>query len=58
MAMINNEKITLKVHDSDGESLDNVLDINVLINVIGKSKRTPLIYILKEKGYIYKNDVV
>ncbi|QGA17631.1 hypothetical protein EYB26_005306 [Talaromyces marneffei] len=56
-AMINGEKITLEVHDSDGEPLDNVPDVDVLINAIGKSKRTPLINALKEKGYIHENDV-
>jgi hypothetical protein len=55
--MINSEKITLEVHDSDGEPLNNVPDIDVLINTIDKSKRTPLIHALKEKGYIHKNDI-
>ncbi|OKL59561.1 hypothetical protein UA08_05010 [Talaromyces atroroseus] len=56
-AMINGEKTTLAVHDSDGEPLNNVPDVDFLINAIGKSKKTPLINALKEKGCIQDNDV-
>ncbi|KAI7970983.1 hypothetical protein EIK77_005251 [Talaromyces pinophilus] len=50
MAMGNGEKITLAVHDSDGEPLNNVPDVDVLINAIGKSKKTPLINALKRRA--------
>ncbi|PCG88563.1 Hypothetical protein PENO1_109510 [Penicillium occitanis (nom. inval.)] len=55
-AMINGEKLTLEVHDSNGEPVSDVPDVDFLVNGIGKTKRTHLINALIEKGYIHEND--
>ncbi|EEA19286.1 hypothetical protein PMAA_000860 [Talaromyces marneffei ATCC 18224] len=55
--MINGEKLTLEVHDSNGEHMNNVPDVDFLINAMGKTTRTQLINGLIENGYIHENDV-
>lgn len=54
--MINGEKLTPEVHDSNGERMDNVPDVDFLINAMGKTTRTLLINGLIENGYIHEND--
>lgn len=55
-AMINGEKVTLEVHDSNGAPVHDVPDVDFLINAIGKKRRTHLINALIEEGYIREDD--
>lgn len=54
--MINGEKLALEVHDSSGEPVSDVPDVDFLVDGVGKTKRTHFINALIEKGYIHEND--
>jgi hypothetical protein len=55
-AKIDGEKLVLEIHDSDGEPVSNVPEVDLLINAVGKTKRTHLVNALIEKGYIHEDD--
>ncbi|KAF3399586.1 hypothetical protein DPV78_006393 [Talaromyces pinophilus] len=55
-ATINGEKLVLEVHDSNGEPMGNMPDVDFLVNAMGKTKKTQLINGLIENGYIHEND--
>ena len=56
MARVNNKKVTLEVHDSNGEPVSDVPDVDFLVNGIGKTTRTHLINALIEEGYIHEDN--